>query len=99
MSKEDKKAILQELTDIILHSHVSRDKEVSGLFREIRDGINDNRAAIAELREEVGPVVDAYKTASAGSRIIIFLAKAITGLGAVVVASAAIIKFVKSGHV
>ena len=51
MSKDEKKELIELVKEAILASHQSKDKEVSGLFKEINDKIQilaDNQEAIVE---------------------------------------------------
>lgn len=55
MSREEKKEVIDLLTEAIHNSHQSKDREVSGLFREINtkmDNLSRNQDAIVAREEE-----------------------------------------------
>lgn len=55
MSRDEKREVIEILTEVIHNSHQSKDREVSGLFREIRDNISvltENQNAIVRNEQE-----------------------------------------------
>lgn len=62
MSEEKEAALIRKLAkELALASHQSRDKEVSGLFREIKSSLNALESDVSSLRKAVEGLESDYK--------------------------------------
>lgn len=57
MTQENRNYIKEIAQELALAMHQSRDKEVSGLFAEIKDDISSLRDEVKVMREQVQPII------------------------------------------
>ena len=57
MTQDSRRYIKEIAEELALAMHQSRDKEVSGLFVEIKDDISSLRDEVKVMREQVQPII------------------------------------------